>query len=100
MDELSIKVNVANRIYPLTITREEEEAIRKSAKLINERIKELEKTYEVRDMQDLLAMVALEFANQSSKLNSESSNLNHNVNEKASQIDEIISGYLENINVH
>lgn len=100
MDELSIKVNVANRIYPLTISRDEEEGIRKAAKLINERIKNLESTYDVRDVQDLLAMVALEYANQSSKLNNETTDLNHNLTEKASQIDEIISGYLENIKVH
>ena len=100
MDELSIKVNVANRIYPLTISRDEEEGIRKAAKLINERIKDLESTYDVKDVQDLLAMVAIEYANQSSKLNNETTDLNHNLTEKAILIDEIISDYLENIHVH
>ena len=37
-DKLSIKVNVADRYYPLKIVREDEEKIRKAAKLINEKV--------------------------------------------------------------
>ena len=43
----------------------EEEAIRKAVKLINERVKEYEQSYAVKDKQDLLAMCALQFATQS-----------------------------------
>lgn len=64
MSELSIKVTIANRVYPLTILREEEEGIRKAAKVINEHMRDLEDNYAVRDRQDLLAMTALEFASQ------------------------------------
>lgn len=60
---LSIKVTIGNRVYPLTIQPEEEESIRKAAKLVNDNIKELESNYAVRDKQDLLAMTALYFAN-------------------------------------
>ena len=63
MKSLSIKVSIGNRVYPLTIKPEEEESIRKAAKLVNENIKELESSYAVRDKQDLLAMTALYFAN-------------------------------------
>jgi len=61
MSELSIKINIANRIYPLSVKTEEEEGIRKTAKMINERIKQYESDYAVKDKQDLLAMCALEF---------------------------------------
>ncbi len=61
MSELSIKINIANRVYPLTVKMEEEEGIRKTAKMINERIKEYESSYAVKDKQDLLAMCALEY---------------------------------------
>lgn len=64
MGELSIKVIIAGRTYPLTIKREEEENVRKAAKLINDRIKEYEDNYSVRDKQDLLAMTALQIAAQ------------------------------------
>ncbi|MEZ4722220.1 MAG: cell division protein ZapA [Flavobacteriales bacterium] len=60
MSELSIKVNIANRVYPLTVLREEEEEVRKAAAHINQRIKELESSFAVKDKLDLLAMLALE----------------------------------------
>lgn len=63
MGELSIKINIAGRIYPLTIKSEEEEGVRKAARRINDRLKQFEQDYAVKDKQDLLAMCALEFAN-------------------------------------
>ena len=56
MSQLSIKVNIAGRTYPLTIERSEEEMIRKAADKINESIKDLKENYAVKDIQDLLAM--------------------------------------------
>jgi cell division protein ZapA (FtsZ GTPase activity inhibitor) len=60
MSELSIKVNIANRTYPLSVLREEEEEVRKAAKYINERLTELQKSFAVKDKIDLFAMLALE----------------------------------------
>lgn len=66
MRNLSIKVIIANRPYPLTVkNEEEEEAIRKAAKRINDILKDYESKYAVKDKQDLLAMCALEFATKS-----------------------------------
>jgi len=65
MNNLSIKVTIGNRVYPLTIRREEEELIRKAVRMVNDNIKELENSYAVRDKQDLLAMTALFYANKS-----------------------------------
>ena len=62
MSTLSIKVNIAGRVYPLTIEREEEESVRKAADVINKNIKELQANYAVRDMQDLLAMTSLQIS--------------------------------------
>jgi cell division protein ZapA (FtsZ GTPase activity inhibitor) len=62
MNELSIKVNIANREYPLTVKSEEAESVKKAAMAVNERVKEFEKSYSVKDKQDLLAMCALQFA--------------------------------------
>ena len=60
MSELSIKVNIANRVYPLSVQRDEEEEVRKAATFINQRLKELEANFAVKDKLDLLAMLALE----------------------------------------
>ncbi|MBK1441108.1 cell division protein ZapA [Parapedobacter sp. ISTM3] len=62
MGEISIKINIADRIYPLRVDMEEEEVIRRAAKLINDRIKEFQENYAVRDKQDLLSMCVLHYA--------------------------------------
>ena len=68
MGELSIKVKIANRVYPLTVKAAEEEGIRKAAELINHSISEFERLYAVKDKQDLLAMVALKIASKNFEL--------------------------------
>jgi cell division protein ZapA (FtsZ GTPase activity inhibitor) len=62
MDELAISVKIADRPYKMTVSAEEEEVIRKAARLINEKIKEYANTYAFNDNQDLLSMVSLWFA--------------------------------------
>ena len=60
-DKLSIRVNVAERFYPLKISREDEEKIRKAARLINEKVLQYKQRYTDKDLQDFLAMAALQF---------------------------------------
>lgn len=62
MESLKIKVTVANRTYPLTIKRDEEEQVRKAVKVIEERLKVYEKNFAARDTQDLLSMCLLEMS--------------------------------------
>ena len=64
MSEISIKVNIGTRTYPLSVKPEEEEVIRLAAKNINDSIKILQENYAVKDVQDLLAMTALQMATQ------------------------------------
>lgn len=62
MDEkLSIRVNVADRFYPLRVDRGDEERIRKAAKLINDKVLQYKQRYNDKDVQDFLAMAALQF---------------------------------------
>ena len=62
MSKLSIKVIVAGRTYPLTVSEGEEVKVLKAAEDINKAIKLLQDNYAVKDMQDLLAMTALQLA--------------------------------------
>jgi len=62
MSELSISLPVADRSYRLVIDKDHEELFRKAAKLIDKRMKEYSGSYAYKDKQDLLAMVALEYA--------------------------------------
>ena len=62
MDErLSIRVNVADRYYPLKIERKDEEKIRRAARMINEKVLQYKQRYTDKDVQDFLAMAALQF---------------------------------------
>lgn len=82
MDELAISVTIADRPYKMTVKAEEEEVIRKAARLINEKIKQYANTYAFNDNQDLLSMVSLWFATNSLK-----------AEDKASAIDsEMVAG--------
>ncbi|MBG0860900.1 MAG: cell division protein ZapA [Bacteroidales bacterium] len=60
-DKLSIRVNVADRYYPLKVERENEEKIRKAARMINEKILQYKQRYTDKDVQDFLAMAALQY---------------------------------------
>jgi cell division protein ZapA len=60
-EKLSIRVNIADRYYPLKIERKDEEKIRKAAKLINEKVLQYKQKYTDKDIQDFLAMAALQF---------------------------------------
>jgi len=62
MDEkLSIKVNVADRYYPIRVDRNDEERYRKAARMINEKVLQYKQRYSDKDVQDFLAMAALQY---------------------------------------
>lgn len=69
MEEFSITVSIADRNYKLKIDKQEEESVRKAAKLIDEKVKEYARSYAFKDRQDLLAMIALQYT--TSSLNNE-----------------------------
>ncbi|MCU4157309.1 cell division protein ZapA [Carboxylicivirga sp. A043] len=60
-DKLSIRVNIADRYYPLRIDRNDEERIRLAAKLINEKVSQYKQRYSDKDVQDFLAMATLQY---------------------------------------
>ena len=60
-DKFSIRVNIADRYYPLKIERKDEERIRRAAKLINDKILQYKQKYGDKDIQDFLSMAALQF---------------------------------------
>ena len=60
-DKFSIRVNVADRYYPLKVERENEEKIRKAARMINEMVLQYKQRYTDKDVQDFLAMAALQY---------------------------------------
>lgn len=65
MGKVSLKIVIAGRNYPLTINEGEEEFVNKAVLDINTNIQKLQEAYAVKDMQDLLAMTALQLATRS-----------------------------------
>ena len=62
MNELAISLNIADRPYRLVVEKDQEELFRKATRLIEKRIKDYSVNYAYKDKQDILAMVALEYA--------------------------------------
>lgn len=62
MAKVSVKVVVAGRTYPISVEENEREKVLNAAADINKAIKMLKDNYAVKDMQDLLAMTALQLA--------------------------------------
>jgi cell division protein ZapA len=93
-DKLSIKVNIAERYYPLRIEREDEEKIRKAARLINEKILQYKQKYIDKDAQDFVAMAALQFVIQYIELESDSRS--SALEESLKELNDEIGSYLKN----
>lgn len=92
-DKLSIRVNVADRYYPLKVNREDEEIIRKAARIINEKVLQYKQKYTDKDIQDFLAMASLQFVNQLISLQQESSG--EEITEKLSELNLMIGSLLD-----
>ena len=94
-DTIKIKLKIADRVYPLTISSNQEASLRVSAGKIDSMMKQLENNYAVRDKQDVLAMCALQYAAQLEikHQNNTESESSEKVNELISLIDLHLSTY-------
>ena len=93
MGEISIKINIADRVYPLRVNMEEEEMIRRAAKIINDRIKEFQDNYAVRDKQDLLSMCVLHYATATLKAEKKRVDEDTEVADKVYQLDQMLDNF-------
>ena len=91
MDKLSIKLHIANRIYPMKIERKSEEFIRNSVKKIEERLKYYEENYAIKDKQDLLAMCLIEYASKFESVSNKKIVNDDGLSEKLAEIEAVLS---------
>jgi cell division protein ZapA (FtsZ GTPase activity inhibitor) len=61
-ETVNINVLIAERLYPLKVTKSDEEKLQCAVKLVNEKIKEYQALYDGKDKQDYMAMCLLNFA--------------------------------------
>lgn len=96
MSELTISVRIADRSYKLVIAQEHEVLFKQASDLIERRMKDYSGSYAYKDKQDLLAMVALEYA--TNYLQDEHMLSGHSggqdQEEKLAKIDKILTEYL------
>lgn len=57
MNNLSIKIKIDNREYPIKVTPEEEARLRQAGKIINAEIEQFKSQFGIEDKQDILSMV-------------------------------------------
>ena len=91
MEDLSIKIKIADREYPMKVKRVDEERVRMAGKLINEKLKSYREQFGIDDKQDLLAMVAFDCL--IDKMASEETNqvIDQTVFEKVDRLNQLVS---------
>lgn len=95
MGKQKIKLTIADRVYPLTVEPGQEEGLRKAAKSIDGLIKRFERSYAVRDKQDVLAMCALQFATQVEQKSIDKQEMDEVVEKRLQALDALLSTHLK-----
>jgi len=91
MDELSIKIRIADREYPMKVRKDEEERVRSAARSINEKLKAFREQYGLEDNQDLLAMVSFDSMVQKMLLEEKRHGADQNVIEKIGHLNNLVA---------
>jgi len=91
MGDLSIKIKIADREYPMRVKPDDEEKIRKAGKLINEKIKSYKEKFGIDDKQDLLAMVSFDILIDKIETDRSMENSDENISNKIDYLNNLIS---------
>lgn len=91
MGDLSIKVKISDREYPMRVRDDEEERIRKAAKLINEKLKQYRERFGIDDKQDLLAMVAFDSMVEKMRIEERTGQADEAIQEKIIELSQLIT---------
>lgn len=95
MEELSIKIKIAEREYPMKVRAEEEERVRKAGKILNDKIRSYREQFGIDDKQDLLAMVAFDSMVDKIKAEEEHGHTGDSVQEKIEHLNNLVSKSLQ-----
>lgn len=90
---IPVNILIADRTYRIKTSPSDEEAVRKTVKLINDKILEFKTNFAGKDMQDYIAMVIIWYATQASASSSTAAmleQLTENLNKIESQIDKAL----------
>lgn len=91
MDELSIKIRIADREYPMKVKRSDEERVRTAGRLINEKLKSYREQFGLDDKQDLLAMTAFDCLVEKLAAEENPSGMDQSVVEKINHLNQLVA---------
>jgi cell division protein ZapA (FtsZ GTPase activity inhibitor) len=94
-EKVPCNIVVAHEPFSLTVGREEEEFVRKAAKLINEKMDFYRESKKVNSHQRLLALVALDFVMSNLKFDTKHNDLQKSVMGKVLELDKLLSTIIE-----
>lgn len=92
---IPVNITIADRTYRVKVAPKDEEAVRKTAAIINQKIVEFKGAYAGKDMQDYISMVLLWFATeqqQSGQNLYELENVQNQIETLKNSIEKAISG--------
>ena len=91
MGELSIKIRIGDRDYPMRVEASEEEQIRIAGKLINEKLRRFREEFGIDDKQDLLAMTVFDTVMENLKSTQALTENDQRILHRIAQVDHILS---------
>ena len=92
---VSIKVSIAEREYPLTVSEKELNAVKTAEQEIQQKVKNLMASYKVKDKQDLLAMCLLQMVVEKNQSGTSSKGLDPDFINKITDLESFVSDYLK-----
>lgn len=90
---IPVNILIADRTYRIKTSPSDEEVVRKTVKIINDKIIEFKTNFAGKDMQDYIAMVIIWYATQSSETSSAAAmieQLSENLNKIEAQLDKAL----------
>ena len=93
VSDTPLKLLIANRTYPLRVDSEQQSSLIKAAEVVNQRLKEYEKAFGVRDAQDLLAMCALHLASEQQGFDKEKVQMNEEISRELQQLTDLVKAF-------
>ncbi|WP_224996831.1 cell division protein ZapA [Cesiribacter sp. SM1] len=94
MGELSIRIKIGDREYPMKVSAAEEEKVRRAGKLINEKMREYTARFGLHDKQDLLAMVAFDCIVERFETESKTGTVDESISNKLDHLNSLLNQVL------
>ncbi|MFY0671809.1 MAG: cell division protein ZapA [Bacteroidia bacterium] len=92
-NEVSIKVKIADRVFPIKVSTSEEFYVRKAVKQLDQQIKEMRSKYGINEYKDVLAMISLQLATEQAKIESKKWIEDDGVSDQIDRIDQMLESY-------